>query len=696
MKRNSLIQQAVERFAWCLQYRAVAAVFIALCIFYLPTYPQVFNTIAGNGAIGYSGDGGQAVNASFNNPQGIALDSAGNLYISDNQNYTIRKINAQTGVITTVAGNGFSGSSGDGGPATQAQLASPVGICVDAAGNIFFADQSNHKIRKVNAITGIITTIAGIGTPGYNGDGITATSAKLNSPQGVALDLAGNIYIGDASNFRVRKIIVATGFIYTIAGNGLPFSAGDGGLAISARFRDPRRVSVDSSGNVYILDRTTQSHIRRIDAATGIINSVAGGGTNTADTGAANTLDLMPFSTDGFGTDVAVDPTGGFIVSSGWQAWKVVNGSYSRIAGTGLQGFSGDGGDPLLAVFNNISGVAVSACGNVFLSDRSNQRIRKIDYGMTLNYLDADLDGYGAAGTQPFCSVAGPGNSTNNTDCNDNNAAIHSPISYFIDADHDGFGSTNTGLVCATSPPTGYSTNNTDCNDGNVNIYPSAAEICNHIDDNCNGLTDDADPLITGQPTWYSDSDGDGYGDPAQSLVACYSPAGYTSAIPFKRNQLSRVLATSGGFFTGGGTTLSWTYGQNVNLTLQGANTLITQGFQQPYVLLKLLNLKAFFEGFYTGGGLMQAVLYNNDPVLFPSNYCDSIIVMLHEANAPYNIVASKQTVLLTNGTALVQFAGSLINGSYYIVLQHRNSIETWSKMPVTFGSNTSFDFTAP
>ncbi len=696
MKRNLIIQQTGRRFVPCLPYWSGAMCFIALCIFYLPAYSQVFNTIAGNGVIGYSGDNGQAVNASFNNPQGIAMDSAGNLYIADNQNYTIRKINAQTGLITTVAGNGTSGSSGDGGPATQAQLASPVGICVDATGNIFFADQSNHKIRKVNALTGIITTIAGNGTLGYNGDGINATSAKLNTPQGVALDLAGNIYIADASNFRIRKVIVATGFIYTIAGNGLPFSSGDGGLATNARFISPRRISIDVSGNIYILERATQSRIRKIDAVTGIITSVAGGGTNTADTGAANTLDLEPFSTSGFGTDVAVDATGGFIVTSPWQAWKVVNGSYSRIAGTGLQGFSGDGGDPRLAVFNNISGVAVSACGNVFLSDRSNQRIRKIDYGMTLNYLDADLDGYGAAGTQPFCSVAGPGNSTNNTDCNDNNAAIHSPVSYFIDADHDGFGSTNTGLVCATSPPTGYSTNNTDCNDGNVNIYPTAPEICNHIDDNCNGLTDDADPLITGQPTWYNDSDGDGYGDPAQPLVACFSPGGYTSAIPFKKNQLSRVMATSGGFFTGGGTTLSWTCGQNVNLTLQGANTLLTQGFQQPYVLLKLLNLKAFIEGFYTGGGQMQAVLNNSDPVLFPLNYCDTITVVLHEANAPYNLVTSKQTILLTNGNALVQFPGSLINGSYYIVLQHRNSIETWSKLPVTFGSNTSFDFTAP
>ena len=155
-----------------------------------------------------------------------------------------------------------------------------------------------------------------------------------------------------------------------------------------------------------------------------------------------------------------------------------------------------------------------------------------------------------------------------------------------------------------------------------------------------------------------------------------------------------KVTPSAGGYFTGGGNSLSWTMGETFNTTLQSGNTMLTQGFQQPYILFKLLNLKTFIEGFYTGGGLMQAVLYNNDPVLFPPNYCDSITVALHGATSPYNLVESRNAILLTNGNALVQFPGSLINGSYYIVLHHRNTIETWSKLPVTFGANTNFDFT--
>ncbi len=148
----------------------------------------------------------------------------------------------------------------------------------------------------------------------------------------------------------------------------------------------------------------------------------------------------------------------------------------------------------------------------------------------------------------------------------------------------------------------------------------------------------------------------------------------------FSQTLSPKVTPSAGGYFTGGGNSLSWTMGETFNTTLQSGNTMLTQGFQQPYILLKLLNLKAFIEGFYIQGtGTMQAVLNNSDPVLFPANYCDTITVALHQAASPYNLVTSKQAILLTNGNALVQLPGSLINSSYYIVLIHRNSIETWS-----------------
>lgn len=154
------------------------------------------------------------------------------------------------------------------------------------------------------------------------------------------------------------------------------------------------------------------------------------------------------------------------------------------------------------------------------------------------------------------------------------------------------------------------------------------------------------------------------------------------------------VTPSAGGYFTGGGNSLSWTMGETFNTTLQSANNMLTQGEQQPYIILKILNLRAFIEGFYVSGGQMQAVLYNNNPFLFPPTYCDSITVALHEASSPYNFVVSKHSILLTDGTALVQLPASLNNGAYYIVLHHHNSIETWSKLPVMFGNNTSFDFT--
>ena len=190
---------------------------------------QIINTIAGNGLFGYSGDGGPAISAHLNNPNGIAFDPAGNLYFADYTNNVIRKVKKTTGVITTVAGTQYTGSTwyygGDGGPADSAWLAGPVGIATDTAGNLYIADNLNNVIRKVTASTGIITTVAGdaslISMPyAFSGDGGQATLAELNAPWGVALDAAGNIYIADQGYNVVRKVTVSTGIITTVAGNG--------------------------------------------------------------------------------------------------------------------------------------------------------------------------------------------------------------------------------------------------------------------------------------------------------------------------------------------------------------------------------------------------------------------------------------------------------------------------------------------
>jgi uncharacterized protein (TIGR03437 family) len=211
----------------------------------------VVSTIAGNGTVGFSGDGGPATAASFRWPLAVAVDRAGSLYIADDLNHRVRKV-GPTGIITTLAGNGVQGSSGDGGPATGASLYYPAALAVDAAGNVFIADWGNNRIRKVDP-GGIITTVAGSGARGFSGDGGPATSAALIGPEAVATDTFGNVYIGDTGNRRVRKVSPA-GIIVTVAGNGVQGFAGDGGPATSASLYTPFGLAVDAAGNLYIAD----------------------------------------------------------------------------------------------------------------------------------------------------------------------------------------------------------------------------------------------------------------------------------------------------------------------------------------------------------------------------------------------------------------------------------------------------------
>jgi sugar lactone lactonase YvrE len=213
----------------------------------------IITTVAGIGTSGYSGDGGLATTAKLNFPVSLALDSFGNLYIADYFNNAIRKVDA-TGIISTVAGNGTQGYSGDGGLAISAKLYGPAGIAVDAAGNLYIAEEVNNTIRKVTAVTGIITTVAGNGNPGYTGDGGLATSSRLNSPVGVTVDIAGNLFISDYGNNVIREVAATTGIITTMVGNGARGYSGDNGSATSASLNGPNDVVVDNIGNLFIAD----------------------------------------------------------------------------------------------------------------------------------------------------------------------------------------------------------------------------------------------------------------------------------------------------------------------------------------------------------------------------------------------------------------------------------------------------------
>jgi len=246
--------------------------------------------VAGNGTAGFDGDNGPATSASLNYPTGITVDKNDNLFIADFYNHRIRRIAADTGVITTMAGNGSIGFNGDSSTATSASLNYPIGITFDKNDNLYIADYYNHRIRKVAAATGIITTVAGNGTAGFDGDNIAATSTRLYYPHDVTVDSSGNIFIPDQFNNRVRKVTAATGIITTVAGNGTAGFNGDNGAATSSNLYNPVSVAIDSNGNLYIADYDN-NRIRKVAAATGIITTVAGGGSG-GDNGAATLASL--------------------------------------------------------------------------------------------------------------------------------------------------------------------------------------------------------------------------------------------------------------------------------------------------------------------------------------------------------------------------------------------------------------------
>ncbi len=354
---------------------------VALLVFSVSVDAQLFRikTIAGNGDQGYDGDGNSAVAATLAGPLGVAVDGAGNVYIQDFYNFRVRKVNT-TGIITTVAGTGLPGLTGDGSIGSSARL-TPYGIAVDKHMNLFISDATYSAVRKVDSL-GIITTIAGNMTYGYGGDGGPATAATLASPFGIAVDGAGNLYIADAGKHVVRKVNAA-GKISTVAGMSTAVGYfGDGGVATAAQLDSPFAVAVDRKGNLYISDHKNNV-IRKVDTGHiistyagvfGVYNNSGDGGPATA----ANLNAPQGLAVDTFGNLYIADAENNVIR-------KVdTNGIITTVVGDGSLGFGGDNGYALSANLHNPYGVAVDVYGNIYVADANNQRIR-VAYNPGLN-----------------------------------------------------------------------------------------------------------------------------------------------------------------------------------------------------------------------------------------------------------------------------------------------------------------------
>jgi sugar lactone lactonase YvrE len=338
--------------------------------------PGTINTVAGNAAWIYRGDGLTATASSIFLPFGIAVDSGGSLYIADSSNDRIRKVDAATNLMSTVAGNGSVGASGDGGAATLASVNMPSSVTIDGAGNIYFADSANNAVRKVEASTGIITTVAGtLGVQGYGGDGAAATSALLNNPDGIALDGYGALYIADTGNNIVRKLDLSSGIISVFAGNRTTGYSGDGGSATSATLNSPWSLTVSAAGDVYIADQNNHA-IRKVTS--GIISTVSGSGTPgfSGDGGPASAATLNSPSS------VAVDVAGNiYVADTGNNRVRKINAAtavITTVAGNGTETFSGDGGAADNAGMYGPYGLVIDGAGDLFIADVFHNRIRMI------------------------------------------------------------------------------------------------------------------------------------------------------------------------------------------------------------------------------------------------------------------------------------------------------------------------------
>ena len=364
-------------------------ILLSLIIGFVSSFNSIaqVSIIAGNGVAGFAGDSSAATGAEIYGPAGIAIDGQGNKYFADQANNRVRKI-LPTGIILTIAGTGTAGYSGDSSLATSAKLNGPVGVAVDTAGNVYIVDKGNNRIRKVDN-TGMITTIAGTGVAGFYGDNGPATAAKLSSPSGIAVDNKGNIYIADRTNIRVRKINSA-GIITTFAGSGYYGYNGDNYPSASlAGLSFVSAVAVDKIGNVYIADKS-DNRIRKVDTFNKI-HTIAGdnsSGFHTDGLAATNTSFYGP-------NGLAVDSLGNVYVSDelNYRIRRIDfnDQTVETIVGTGVSGYNGDSASGKVTQLGDCKGIAVDNAGNLYFSDWSNNRVMHVTSTVAVKQVHTDI-----------------------------------------------------------------------------------------------------------------------------------------------------------------------------------------------------------------------------------------------------------------------------------------------------------------
>lgn len=339
-----------------------------------PTARQI-TTFAGTGQPGYSGDGGPAVQAQLNNPYGIARSPAGALYICDMDNHALRKV-SPAGTISTVAGTGKRGYSGDGGPAQQAELNEPYEIRFDKNGNLFFVERMNHVVRRVDARNQTISTVAGTGKPGFSGDGGPAAKAALNQPHSIQFDRHGDLYICDIRNHRIRKVTMSTGLIATFAGTGEQAPTPDGAKITGTPLNGPRALDFDRRGDMWLALREGNA-VYKLDLQSGTIHHIAGTGAQ----GFTGNGGLAKQATLSGPKGLSVGPDGNIYLadteSHSIRMIDLVRKTIELVAGTGEKG-DGPEGSPLSCKLARPHGIFVDAAGTIYVGDSEAHRVRVI------------------------------------------------------------------------------------------------------------------------------------------------------------------------------------------------------------------------------------------------------------------------------------------------------------------------------